>query len=59
MTLIQKSLNQDERYLRPGVTFDQLDSVAEALDDRAAARLVNAARNQLVRDIERRETKAA
>ena len=46
-------------YLRPGVTFEQLDSVAVALDDLAAARLVNAARDQLFRDIERRETKAA
>ena len=32
---------------------------AVALDDLAAARLVNAARDQLFRDIERRETKAS
>ena len=54
-----KSLDGAQRYLRPGVTFEQLDSVAVALDDLAAARLVNAARDQLFRDIERRETKAA
>ena len=54
-----QSLDSAERYLRPGVTFEQLDSVAVALDDLAAARLVNAARDQLFRDIERRETKAA
>ena len=54
-----KSLDSAQRYLRPGVTFEQLDSVAVALDDLAAARLVNAARDQLFRDIERRETKAA
>ena len=54
-----KSLDSAERYLRPGVTFEQLDSVAVALDDLAAAQLVNAARNQLFRDIERREAKAA
>ena len=54
-----KSLDSAQRSLRPGVTFEQLDSVAVALDDLAAARLVNAARDQLFRDIERRETKAA
>ena len=54
-----KSLDSAQRYLRPGVTFEQLDSVAVALDDLAAARLVNAARDQLFREIERREAKAA
>ena len=54
-----KSLDGAQRYLRPGVTFEQLDSAAVALDDLAAAQLVNAARNQLFRDIERRETEAA
>ena len=54
-----KSLDSAQRYLRPGVTFEQLDSVAVALDDLAAARLLNAARDQLFRDIERRETQAA
>ena len=53
------SLDSAQRYLRPGVTFEQLDSVAVALDDLAAARLLNAARDQLFRDIERRETQAA
>ena len=37
-----KSLECAQRSLRPGVTFEQLDSVAVALDDLAAARLVNA-----------------
>ena len=54
-----QSLDNAEQYLRCGVTFEQLDTVAMALDDLAAAQLVNEARNQLFRDIERRETQAA
>ena len=54
-----QSLDHAEQYLRRGVTFEQLDTVAMALDDLAAAQLVNEARNPLFRDIERREIQAA
>ena len=54
-----KSLDHAERYLRPGVSFEQLDTIAVAVDDLAAATLLNEARDQLFREIERRETKAA
>ena len=54
-----KSLDHAERYLRPGVSFEQLDTIAVAIDDLGAATLLNEARDQLFRAIERRETKAA
>ena len=54
-----KSLDHAEHFLRPGVTFEQLDIVAVALDDLAAATLVNEARDRLFRKIECRETRAA
>ena len=54
-----KSLDSAQRYLRPGVTFEQLDRVAMALDDLSAAILVNTTRAEPFREIERRATKAA
>ena len=38
-----KSLDHAERYLRPGVSFEQLDAIAVAIDDLAAATLLNEA----------------
>ena len=50
-------LSRDEPDLPPEV--EQLDTIAAAVDDLAAATLLNEARDQLFREIERRETKAA
>ena len=38
-------------FLKPGVTFQQLDAIAYAQSDLDAARAVNAARDELFRTI--------
>ena len=48
-----KSLDGAARYLRPGVTFEQLDRLADALDDLAAAAPVNEALGALFAEIRR------
>lgn len=46
-----RSLPDAARWLRPGVTFEQLDAMAFAQTDLEAARAVNAARDELFRQI--------
>ena len=54
-----KSLDGAARYLRPGVTFEQLDQEAAALDDLAAASAVNEALGALFVEIRRRDATVA
>ncbi len=54
-----KSLDGAARYLRPGVTFEQLDQEALALDDLAAAATVNEALVALFAEIRRRDATVA
>ena len=46
-----KSLPNAATFLKPGVTFQQLDAIADAQSDLDAARAVNAARDELFRTI--------
>ena len=48
-----KSLDNAERFLNPGVTFDQLDALAHAVSDLEAAHALNDARDALFRAIGR------
>jgi hypothetical protein len=48
-----------DQYLRPGVTFEQLDQEATALDDLDAARAVNEALVALFAEIRRRDATVA
>lgn len=54
-----KSLDGAARYLRPGITFEQLDRQAAALDDLAAAAAVNEALAALFAEIRRRDATVA
>ena len=54
-----KSLDGAAQYLRPGITFEQLDQEATALDDLAAARTVNEALVALFTEIRRRDATVA
>ena len=42
-----QSLDNAERFLNPGVTFDQLDAIAHAVSDLEAANALNDARDAL------------
>jgi len=46
-----RSLPGAEHYLKPGVTFDQLDATAYAISDNEAARRLNVARDELFQTI--------
>jgi len=46
-----KSLPDAERYLKSGITFDQLDAIAYAISDNQAAQQLNQARQELFRHI--------
>lgn len=46
-----ESLPAAETYLKPGITFDELDAIALAQSDNQAARCVNAARDALFKSI--------
>ncbi len=46
-----KSLSQAETFLKPKITFAQLDALAGAMSDNAAAERMNAARSALFRTI--------
>ena len=46
-----KSLPNAATFLKPGLTFQQLDAIAYAQSDLDAARAVNAARDELFRTI--------
>ena len=50
-----KSLPDAARYLKPGVTFEQLDALAYAIDDNEAARRLNDARHRLFQTIRQAE----
>ena len=54
-----KSLPEAARWLKPGVTFEDLDAVAHAHSDLAAARAANAARDALFRALGREWDRAA
>ena len=54
-----KSLSDAERYLKPGVTFEQLDAIAYAISDNQAARPLQQARQELFRTINDSLTSAA
>lgn len=46
-----KSLPNAEQYLRPGITFEELDAIAYAVSDNEAARRLNEARAELFKSI--------
>jgi hypothetical protein len=54
-----KSLPQAETFLKPNITFAQLDALAGAMSDNAAAERMNAARSALFRTIFNRSKTAA
>ncbi len=54
-----KSLHQAEQYLKPGITFQDLDARATALSDNDAAQRMNDARAILFKTIFNRSKKAA
>jgi len=54
-----KSLPGAERYLKPGITFEQLDAIAYAISDNQAARQLNKARQELFHTIKEGLTTAA
>lgn len=46
-----KSLPKSEEFLKPGITFDQLDAIALAISDNEAASKVNEAKLKLFKSI--------
>jgi hypothetical protein len=54
-----KSLPLAEQFLKPGITFLQLDALAAAMSDNEAARLLNQARATLFKTISNRSKTAA
>ena len=54
-----KSLPKAKRFLKPGITFEQLDRLAMSISDNQAAQQLNAARTQLFQVINRRPKHAA
>ena len=54
-----KSLPGAERYLQPGITFEQLDAIAHSISDNQAARQLNKARQELFRAINENLTNTA
>lgn len=54
-----KSLPDAGRFLKPGVTFDNLDRIATAVSDNDAAQRLNEAREKLFKSINRRPKNAA
>lgn len=54
-----KSLPQAERYLKDGVTFQQLDAIAHAISDNEAAQQMNEAKQQLFKTITEQDPRAA
>jgi transposase InsO family protein len=54
-----KSLPEASRYLKPGITFEQLDDIAMECSDNEAARRLNDARDKLFQDINRSRKPAA
>ena len=54
-----KSLPKTHDFLKPGITFTQLDSFATAISDNEAARRLNEARTKLFQSIHHRSKHAA
>ena len=54
-----RSLEKPEQYLKPGVSFKQLDALATTMSDNAAAAQLNAAKQRLFQSINRRSKRAA
>jgi len=54
-----KSLPDAEAYLKPGITFDQLDAIAHAISDNQPARKLNQARQELFHRINESLTSGA
>ena len=54
-----KSLPEAAQYLKPGMTFGDLDAQARAISDNEAARRLNNARNLLFKTIYNRSNKVA
>jgi len=54
-----KSLPQVEQFLKPGVSFKDLDALAGSISDNEAAECLNEARAKLFRSISRRSKSAA
>lgn len=54
-----KSVPKAKDFLKPGITFTQLDSIATAMSDNEAAQRLNQARTKLFQSIHRRSKHAA
>ena len=54
-----KSLGNAEAFLKPDMTFEQLDQTAAAMSDNEAAERLNAARKKLFQSLNRRSRQAA
>ena len=54
-----KSLDAAAQYLKPGITFEQLDGQAKAMSDNEAAQRLNDGRAILFKTIFNRSKKAA
>ena len=54
-----KSLPDAEQYLKPGITFQQLDAIAFAVSDNEAAKRLNQAKSKLFQTINRAQNSAA
>lgn len=54
-----KSLSEAEQYLKPGITFGQLDDIALAISDNEAAQQLNEARKQLFNAIHEQDQQVA
>ncbi len=54
-----KSLPKADSYLKPGITFQQLDEIAYAISDNEAARQMNEARKQLFKAITEQDRRVA
>ena len=54
-----KSLDSAEQFLKPGITFQQLDAQAHAISDNEAARRLNSARAILFKTVFNRSKKVA
>ncbi len=54
-----KSLPDAQSFLKPGITFESLDEIAEAITDNEAARRLNQARKRCFRAVAEREHKIA
>lgn len=54
-----KSLPEAQRYLKPGITFEQLDAIANEYSDNEAARRLNQARADLFQLINKSQQSAA